>query len=820
MRQYQRLTIIPCLITLICFYQVALSQSVIWESARGPYSAAGRHALEAASIGIAPDGSLFVSGDRGLYVSTDNGDTWKNVIQDNSSYIGTPTHFTFSPSGFIFAISGSRIIVTDDNGLSWSILSYRGSVESLIVGDDGMLILGAGSDGLFTSSDDGQTWIQRLTNADVHGLTRDPISGDVFAVAARGGREGIYRSTDNGRSWAHTYDAEGFTSIAYDPASGLLLAATWRSELMRSTDLGVTWTETPSPDERLNKVLAMTFASNGDAFVASGYPAALYRSIDSGATWTTAFKPAGGDNEAINDVRINAAGEIFIQLSSIGVYRSRDNGDTWDKIGVPSIVVQAFALAPGGNIFAGTSNLGMYHSANDGDSWESIAVNHNVTSLAVNANGDILAGTYNEGVQISRDNGASWSAIRFTDKEILTLVANTTDDFFAGTHGAGIYKGSADGESWRNVTGGLPNLVVESLAASPHGSVFAGTRFNNNLDSGHIYRSIDGGENWHSINVAMNQLNAISVNAIAINLDGVVFYTYENRFETNSNAILRSLDDGATWETTNFPNNIRVLSLIVNALGHLYAGTDGQGVYRSTDDGATWEPANNGLTDLTIPSMTLNSSGFLFASTQNAGFFRSQQPVQITSLSPSSPVREALRQPQRVTLRWGTPEDAASYRIQVGHSPTFKHGVVIDRDNINVAFQEIEGLAENTTYFWRVGATDKDGAFYWSEHSVFSTGDLISSVDSPNGAGQDYVSRVAPNPFGQSTTIMFTTDSQAYVRLTITDLLGNTIATLYDHELPAGDYTFDWDAAELSDGTYFYTLQIGDNIETHKLLRR
>lgn len=822
MRQYQRLRGIPCLIALLCVFQAAQSQPVLWESAKGPYGSAINNESSAGNIGIAPDNNVFVSGINGVFISQDNGETWIK----STSNVGRPASYAFTSSGRIFAASGGRIIASDDDGKTWndqSFTSSAGSIHALITGDDDMLILGAGADGAYTSSDDGQTWIQRLKDVYVSGLAYDPASGDIFAVV-EGPQQGVHRSNDNGRTWTQVYGGEGFSMIAIDPVNGLAFAGSGRA-LIRSADAGATWTPATLPAESLAHI---TFAPNGDAF-AFGFPSSLRRSSDGGATWSADLKPAIAEGQPLNDIRFNAAGDIFIHIASLGVFRSQDNGDSWVKVGVPSVEVQTFTLAPGGNIFAGTDNNGMYHSANDGDSWEFIALdNVNVTSLAVNPNGDILAGTARNGVQISRDNGATWSAIRFTNRQIFTLVANADGDFFAGTRGDGVFKGTADGESWRNITSEIQNLAIQSLAVAPSGTIYAGRQFNDEwalAEYDFLYRSNDGGEQWTAVATAgPPELNGgISVNAIVVNQDGVVFYASESQGESppqSANAIMRSFDEGATWESTGFPDNIRVLSLLINDIGHIYAGTQGHGAYRSTDNGDTWEQVSDGLSDMTVRSMTLNSSGFLFASTPNSGIFRSQQPVQITSLNPSSPVREALRQPQRVTLRWGMPENAVTYRVQLGGSPTFEHSVFMDQSGIGAAFRKVEGLAKNTTYFWRVGATDAAGEFHWSQHSVFSTGALISSVDDPDGAGRDNLSRVAPNPFRRSTTIMFTTESNAFVRLAITDVLGNTVATLLARELPAGEHSFDWDAAEFASGTYFYTLRINDRVETHKLLRR
>jgi len=56
------------------------------------------------------------------------------------------------------------------------------------------------------------------------------------------------------------------------------------------------------------------------------------------------------------------------------------------------------------------------------------------------------------------------------------------------------------------------------------------------------------------------------------------------------------------------------------------------------------------------------------------------------------------------------------------------------------------------------------------------------------------------------------------VQVKDSDILGNEIATLVNEEKPAGSYEFDFNAAELSSGKYFYKLQAVNFVETKKMI--
>lgn len=75
-----------------------------------------------------------------------------------------------------------------------------------------------------------------------------------------------------------------------------------------------------------------------------------------------------------------------------------------------------------------------------------------------------------------------------------------------------------------------------------------------------------------------------------------------------------------------------------------------------------------------------------------------------------------------------------------------------------------------------------------------------------------------PNPFNPYTLISFSIPSKNQVVLKVFDLLGKEVAALINEERPAGSYTVEFNASNLSSGIYFYRLQAGSYIETKKML--
>lgn len=68
-----------------------------------------------------------------------------------------------------------------------------------------------------------------------------------------------------------------------------------------------------------------------------------------------------------------------------------------------------------------------------------------------------------------------------------------------------------------------------------------------------------------------------------------------------------------------------------------------------------------------------------------------------------------------------------------------------------------------------------------------------------------------PNPFNPYTTINYDLPEQAFVSLIIFDVLGREVKKLVNEEKPAGKYSVQFDAGNLSSGVYFYKISF-DNV--------
>lgn len=90
-----------------------------------------------------------------------------------------------------------------------------------------------------------------------------------------------------------------------------------------------------------------------------------------------------------------------------------------------------------------------------------------------------------------------------------------------------------------------------------------------------------------------------------------------------------------------------------------------------------------------------------------------------------------------------------------------------------------------------------------------------ASDDPPSGfrLDQNY-----PNPFNPETTITFSIERTAYVRLSVYDTLGKEVATVLTAEKAPGEHEVQFDAEDLTSGIYLYRLETGSRTATRQMV--
>ena len=93
----------------------------------------------------------------------------------------------------------------------------------------------------------------------------------------------------------------------------------------------------------------------------------------------------------------------------------------------------------------------------------------------------------------------------------------------------------------------------------------------------------------------------------------------------------------------------------------------------------------------------------------------------------------------------------------------------------------------------------------------------ITSTDY-NISAEKYNSNAFPNPANENTTIKYTLDEPAFVRITLYSAMGNEIETNTEQYRSTGEHITVFNTENLPPGLYFYKIQIGERLETGKLI--
>jgi photosystem II stability/assembly factor-like uncharacterized protein len=185
-------------------------------------------------------------------------------------------------------------------------------------------------------------------------------------------------------------------------------------------------------------------------------------------------------------------------------------------------------------------------------------------------------------VFVSDDGGKAWRrAVSPTEATLTALAVLDDRHAVAVGHDAVILRSDDRGESWTQVYAapedGTPLLGVW-FDASGHGFAIGAY--------GAALESADGGVSWEDRRLDEEELH---LNALTQSIDGALLVVGE------AGTMLRSRDDGETWERIASPYEGSFFGALATADGGLLAfGMRGH-VLRTSDEGDTWEEVSSGV---------------------------------------------------------------------------------------------------------------------------------------------------------------------------------------------------------------------------------
>jgi photosystem II stability/assembly factor-like uncharacterized protein len=616
-------------------------------------------------VWVAAQGPLWnKGGERGLYKTTDGGQSWTKTLGDD-------------------AWTGVTDIVIDPRNpdqLYAATWQRHRTVAAYVGGGPGT--------GIYRSTDGGDNWeklTQGLPDTDMGkiGLAISPMEPDILYAAIELIRRkgGVYRSTDQGSSWEKRSDAvSGGTGPHYYQE---LYASPHHFDMIYladatmqvSSDGGKTFTYL-NTEHRHGDNHALTFRKDDPDYLLIGTDGGVYESFDLGANWrympnlplTQFYKIALDDAEPFYNIYGG----------------TQDNGSQ----GGPSRTDNV----------QGIQNSDWKLVLNwDGHQPATEPGNPNIV-YAERQQGALsrLDMKTGEVIDIQPQPGPDEDYERFNwDAPILVSPHDPATIFFASQR---VWKSENRGDSWEAISGdltkdqervALPIMgkstswdaawdvgamsnynTITSLAESPvqEGVIYAGT------DDGIVQVTEDGGQNWRRIDVgSMPGVPATAfVNDIKADLHdaNTVYVALDNhKYGDFSPYLVKSTDRGRSWQSIsgNLPDRTLVWRMVQDHVKPelMFAATE-YGVYFTVDAGQRWTMLEGGVPTISFRDIAIHKrENDLVAASFGRGIFILDDYTALRGVSDEQLMAEATLFPARKAW-WYIPRSDISFDEEKG----------------------------------------------------------------------------------------------------------------------------------------------------------
>jgi photosystem II stability/assembly factor-like uncharacterized protein len=552
-------------------------------------------------------GNIYkASTERGVYKSTDGGNTWRKVLYVND--MAGAVDLIIDPTN-------SRVLYAS----TWRVQRTPYSLSS-----------GGPGSSLWKSTDSGETWKEISSNdgfpkgtLGIIGVTVSPVQKDrVWAIVEHKEKGGLYRSEDGGATWKQVNDERKlrqrawYYSRVYADTQDADIVYVMNVQYHRSTDGGSTFTTYNAPHGDHHDLWIapennqrMIIADDGGAQV----------SFDAGENWSTYYnQPTAQFYRVTTDNAFPYRIYVAQQDNSTIRVRHRSDGrniteDDWEETaGGESAHI---AVDPNNNDIVYGGSYGGFLTR----------VNHaNNTVRAINVWPDNPMGYGAEGMKYR----FQWN---------FPIIFSKHDPKKLYTFSNHVHLSTNEGQSWElmspDLTRNDPTKLVSSggpitqdnTGVEYYATIFAAgeSPIKEGLlwvgsDDGLIHVSKDGGANWENVTPKnmpeWNMINSVEPSAF---VEGTC-YVAATRYKLGDFTpyLYKTEDYGKTWKliTKGIPNEhfTRVLREDPAKKGLLYAGTE-TGMYISFNDGKSWDPFQLNLPIVPITDLAVKENSLIVA---------------------------------------------------------------------------------------------------------------------------------------------------------------------------------------------------------------
>jgi photosystem II stability/assembly factor-like uncharacterized protein len=564
------------------------------------------------TIFVAAQGPLWSGGgDRGLFKSTDGGETWNKVLGDGLGNTDLDDRYT----------GVSEVHINPENPDVMYAVSWQRLRNVAVVMDGGP------GTGIHKSEDGGETWRQ-LTEGLPEGMMGktgfaiSPQNPDVvYATIELDNRTGgFWRSEDGGETWEKRNEyLSGGTGPHY-------------------------YQEIFASPHRFDRVYQMDVQ--------------MHRTDDGGENFVSmAHETKHSDHHAMA-FRPDDPNYLIVGTDG-GVYESFDEGENW-KFVANLPVTQFYKLAvdydePFYNVYGGTQD----NNTQGGPTrtWEAAGIRNSDWSVVLFGDGhqpavdpnnpDIVYAQWQQGnltrydrrtgetVYIKPQAGEGEEPDRYNWDSPILISPHDSSTLYFGTQR--VWKSDDYGDSWTAISGDLTRdedrvrrpvmgrtwsydaprdlyamsqfNTVTSLSESPlvAGLIYAGT------DDGLIQISENGGESWRTVDELPGVPDRFFVNDIKADLhdpDTVYVVVDDHKHGDLSPYILKSENRGRSWRSiaSNLPERHLLWRVVQDHVkpGLLFLGTE-FGVFFTVDGGGSWTKLKGGTPNIAFRDLVIQT---------------------------------------------------------------------------------------------------------------------------------------------------------------------------------------------------------------------